>query len=55
MVTNVPILVHFKFQMHVKYQLAYRCFVHQLNKLEMRLSEIKHLCVRENRGTEGIC
>jgi hypothetical protein len=49
-----PVFINFKFQIHVKCQLVYRCFVFQLNKGEMYFSKI-HICVCwwENRGTKN--
>jgi hypothetical protein len=33
---NVPVLINFKFKMHVKWLLVYRCLILQLNNVEMR-------------------
>jgi hypothetical protein len=44
-----------KIQMHVKQLLVYRCFIFQLNKVEICFNDI-HICVclRKNRGTNNI-
>jgi hypothetical protein len=37
---NSPILISFNFEIHVKLQLVYRCFIFQLNEMEVCLNGI---------------